>query len=184
MKDVMKVNFATSNKHKVKEANLVGEGFGIEFIQLREQYPEIRDESVETVAREGARFIFQKVETPILVEDTGLYISSLNGFPGSYSAFVFEKIGNQGVLNLLRNVQDISAQFVCAVAYCDSSKLMAFRGFVEGTISRTPMGDGGFGYDPIFIPNGHKKTFAQDPELKSKVSHRKIAFEKFCQWLK
>lgn len=184
MNDLMGVNFATGNKYKVKEANLVGKGFGIKFIQLKEEYPEIRDEAVEEVAKEGVRFVFRNVNTPVIVEDAGLYISPLHGFPGSYSAFVFRKIGNQGILDLLKDFQDRSAQFVCAVAYCDSSKPIVFRGLVEGEISRTPAGNGGFGYDPIFIPKSHRKTFAQDPELKSRVSHRMMAFEKFCQWLK
>ncbi|MEM4347821.1 MAG: XTP/dITP diphosphatase [Candidatus Altiarchaeota archaeon] len=176
------VNFATSNKFKVDEANSVGKNFGIRFVQLEVGYPEIRDENVENVAKAGAKFVFEKIKKPVVVEDTGLYIKALNGFPGSYSKFVFQKIGNKGILRLLEGEKDRSAEFISSVGYFDGKNLRTFTGISNGKILEEEKGIAGFGYDPIFLPEGQEKTFAQDYSLKKKISHRKIAFEKFCKW--
>lgn len=177
------VNFATSNKFKVDEANSVGKKFGIKFVQLKINYPEIRDENVENVAKAGAKFVFEKIKKPVIVEDTGLYIKALNGFPGAYSKFVFQKIGNKGILKLLEGEKNRKAEFVSSVGYFDGKELRIFTGISKGKILEIEKGAAGFGYDPIFLPDGYEKTFAQDYELKKKISHRKIAFEKFCKWV-
>ena len=179
----MRILFATSNHHKVMEANEVGKNFGVEFSHLMERYPEIRDEDVSRVAEAGAKFVFEKIQKPVVVEDTGLFIEALNGFPGSYSAFVFKKIGNQGILQLLKEKENRNARFISAVGYCDSDGVRIFQGLVEGSIAREAKGGAGFGYDPIFIPEGQSETFAQDPEMKNGISHRRRAFEKFCRWV-
>jgi len=177
------VNFATSNKFKVNEANEIGKRFNIKFIQIKCKYPEIRSENVEDVALEGAKFVYSKVKKPVIVEDTGLYIETLNGFPGSYSKFVYQKIGNNGILKLLENKKNRNATFISAIGYCNGKFTKIFSGKINGKISTKILGKEGFGYDPIFIPDGYKKTFAQDYELKKKISHRKKAFEKFCEWI-
>lgn len=179
----MKVNFATSNKFKVKEANSVGKKFHVTFLQIKEDYPEIRDEKVEKVAQEGAKFVFQKFQKPVIVEDTGLYIETLKGFPGPYSKFVFQKIGNEGILKLLEEKENRKSTFISAVGYCDEGKVKIFSGKIKGKISREIKGKEGFGYDPIFISEGYEKTFSENYELKKKISHRKKAFEEFCEWL-
>lgn len=179
----MKVDFATSNKFKVDEANEVGKKFGIEFVQISQNYPEIRAENVEDVALDGARYVYKNFQKPVIVEDTGMYITALNGFPGSYSKFVFQKIGNEGILRLLHDKKDRSATFISAIGYFDGKILETFVGKVEGNIVEKNLGSDGFGYDPIFLPKGYKKTFAEDYEVKKKISHRTKAFEKFCEWL-
>lgn len=179
----MEILFATSNPHKVKEAKGVGKDFGVEFPQLKESYPEVRDEDVSKVAEEGARFVFERIQKPVIVEDTGLYIESLNGFPGSYSAFVYRKISNKGILKLLMEDINRNARFISAIGYCDPNGVLVFQGSVKGSIADEVKGGAGFGYDPIFVPEGQQKTFAEDPVMKSEVSHRKKAFEKFCKWI-
>ena len=180
----MKIQFATSNPYKVSESNVVGELFGIEFTQVMGNYPEIRDEDVANVAREGAKHVFNRVGERIIVEDTGLFINELNGFPGSFSSFVFHKIGNRGIIKLLDGFTDRSARFISAIGYCDKNGIRVFEGVAEGTITLESRGSEGFGYDPIFVPKGNELTFAEDPELKNLVSHRRMAFEKLCKWLK
>lgn len=176
--------FATSNPHKVSEANEIGRKFNINFKQIELPYPEIRDESVEKVAAEGAKFVFDKIKEPVIVEDSGIFIDSLNNFPGSYSAFVQEKIGNEGILKLLTGEENRSAKFISAVGFCDSGGITrTFTGEVCGRISNEIRGTGGFGYDPVFIPEGSELTFAENPELKNKISHRKVAVEKFCKFI-
>jgi len=180
----MKVLFATSNKNKVKEANEIGKLFNIVFRQIDCRYTEIRDENVENVAVAGAEFAYKKIKKPVIVEDSGVYIDALDGFPGAYSKFVFNRIGNAGILNLMANIRNRNATFISAIAYRDSRVKNSFSGKVNGIISKKILGNAGFGYDPIFIPRGYKKTFAQDSKFKNKISHRKIAVEKFCRWLK
>jgi len=180
----MQVLFASSNKHKVAEANEVGRKFGVEFKQVSVDYSEVRDKSVSVVALDGVKYVYSQVKKPVIVEDSGLFISSLNDFPGSYSRFVFDLIGIQGILDLMRSKKDRQAYFLSAIAFHDGKTLKAFEGRVDGVIARTSKGFSGFGFDPIFIPKGSKKTFAEDIEFKSKVSHRVKSVEMFCKWFK
>ena len=191
----MEILFATSNKNKVAEANEVGRRHGIVFTQIHLLYPEIRSDSVAEVAKAGVEHVHGEIRKPVIVEDSGLFITALNDFPGAYSHFVFERIGNKGILKLMEGVENREARFVSAVAYCEEkdarSRLMnvnystpkIFEGVVEGKITAGERGDKGFGYDPIFKPKGYAKTFAEDMKMKSEASHRKIAFENFCKWI-
>lgn len=180
---MLEIRFATSNPHKVSEGNLVGKGFGIEFIQIDVPYPEVRDENVSVVAEEGAKFVYSKINEPVVVEDTGLFIDALNGFPGPYSAYVYRKVGCEGILKLLAGTERRSAHFTSAVGFCSSKGVRVFEGTIKGRISEKMRGNLGFGYDPIFIPEGYSKTFAEDHQLKTNISHRRLAFQRFCEWI-
>lgn len=180
---MLKINFATSNPHKVREANLVGKEHGIEFVQLGGDYPEIRDDDVRRVAEEGARHVFERVHEPVIVEDTGLFIEALKGFPGAYSAFVFQRVGNDGILRLMDGIENRGAEFISAIGYCDSSSTKVFDGTVKGRIGMEITGSAGFGYDSIFLPEGEEQSFGEDPEMKAKISHRKKAFDKLCRFI-
>ncbi len=176
--------FATSNSHKIEEANEIGKEFNVNFEQIMVDYPEIRDESVEKVAADGVKFVFDKINKSVIVEDSGLFIDALNNFPGSYSAFVQRKIGNRGILKLLAGEKNRSAKFMSAIGFCDEKGIVkTFTGEVCGRISNEIRGSGGFGYDPVFIPENSELTFAENPGLKNKISHRRVAFEKLCKWL-
>jgi len=180
----MKVLFATGNEHKASEANLIGTEFGVSFKRVDCPYPEVRDEDVKVVAREGAKYVYGKLAQPVIVEDAGLFIDALDGFPGSYSSFVFKKIGNEGILRLLEGEANRKARFVSAVGYADGSEIKIFEGVIEGEITGELRGDAGFGYDPIFKPAGSEKTFAEDPKFKNTVSHRRKSVQEFCEFLK
>lgn len=179
----MKILFATSNPHKLREANAVGKLYGIEFIQLKEPYPEIRDDDVAKIAEEGAIYVYGKTRKPVVVDDTGLFIDALNGFPGPYSAYVYKKIGCEGILKLLSGSMDREAKFVSAVGFCDKEGSKVFVGECIGRISEEMRGKQAFGYDPVFLPENETKTFAEDDVMKQKVSHRRKSFEAFCRWL-
>ncbi|RLI95430.1 MAG: non-canonical purine NTP pyrophosphatase, RdgB/HAM1 family [Candidatus Altiarchaeales archaeon] len=179
----MEIPFATSNIKKVIEGNNVGRLYGINFKRIKVNYPEIRDSDVGRVAIEGAKYVFKRIGRNVIVEDTGLFIDALNGFPGSYSAFVFNKIGNRGILKLMKGIRNRNAEFISAIGYCDKDCVRVFKGRIKGTITYKERGDYGFGYDPIFKPVGSELTFAEDPEMKNRVSHRRNAFENFCRWI-
>ncbi len=178
----MRLSFATGNAHKVSEANAVGSGYGVEFVRIECPYPEVRDPSVAVVAEEGAKYVYEKMAKPVVVEDAGLYVDALSGFPGSYSKFVIERIGNDGILKLLETASDRSAEFRSAIGYADDQCVHVFEGVVRGAIAPDERGSGGFGYDPLFIPEGRDTTFAEDYAMKNTLSHRRKAVEAFCRW--
>lgn len=178
----MKVLFSTTNKHKINEANEIGKIYGIEFEQINFPYSEIRDEKFENVASEGVKYVYERVKNAVIVEDSGIVIDALNGFPGTFSAFVEKKIGNNGILKLMMGVENRNARYVSVVAFFDGKTLKTYIGTVEGKISDEERGSGGFGYDPIFIPDGFEETFGENPELKNKISHRKKSIEGFCKF--
>ncbi len=176
------VYFVTGNPGKVREAKAMLEKLGIDMQQLAYAYPEIQADDLEEIAKYGAKNAAMHLKKPIIVEDTGMFISALKGFPGPYSAFTFKCIGNEGILKLMRGVKNRNAQFTSVVGYCEPGKdAITFSGSVEGKISDELRGKMGFGYDPIFLYKN--KTFAQmSTEEKNKVSHRCIALREFAEW--
>ncbi len=186
MKKIMiRIAFATRNEHKVAEANRVLKEFGIELYPANVEKLEIQSDDLEEIARVAAEHAFKKFGKPIIVEDSGLFIDALNGFPGPYSSYVYRTIGLRGVLKLLDGCRKRDAYFKAAVAIALKNDLvMVFTGVVRGSISLEPRGAYGFGYDPIFIPEGFNRTFAElGEEAKCSVSHRARAFRKLGEWL-
>jgi len=165
------VIFASSNTHKYEEAEKILAEFDIELGFFQTQLVEIQDESLSKIALQKALNAYEKCKKPVIVEDDGLFIESLSGFPGPYSSYIFNTIGNNGILKLIGDNRD--AQFVAVIAFCDSSnEPTLFESSVAGKISKN-IQDGGWGYDPIFIPDGHDKTFGEmEPKLKMSIDHR------------
>lgn len=179
--------FATSNRSKFEEARPLFARAGIRVLRFPFRHTEIRSDSVEKIAREAVSAAFRQLRQPVFVEDTGLFISSLNGFPGTYSAWALGKIGNAGILRLLGTSRRRGAYFETCIALATSSRpdgIPTFSARCPGSIARKEQGKGGFGYDPIFVPKGSSKTFAQDPLFKARVSHRTKAMEKLLHHLK
>jgi XTP/dITP diphosphohydrolase len=185
-KDVKKILFATKNYHKVLEVNSVLRNCGFE-AEAYTSIPklELQLEDLETVALIAAANAYSSVRRPIIVEDAGLFIEALNGFPGPYSSYVYRTIGIQGILKLMEGISNRRARFVSVIALAYRDGIMLFKGEVEGEITYEPRGKRGFGFDPIFVPEGSTKTFAEmTPEEKSLISHRGRAARKLCEWLK
>ena len=180
--------FITGNKGKILEAKTKFSDLNIDIIQKDLGYPEIQADSLEDVARFSAEFVQIKFSQPFILEDAGCFIDALNGFPGVYSAYVFYKIGCSGILKLLEKSDNKSrkATFRSVYAYGEPDKKpRLFIGECRGTISKKTLGEHGFGYDPIFIPNGETKTFAQmDTKEKNRFSHRGKALEKLEDFFK
>jgi len=172
------VLFASSNTHKYEEAEKILSEFGIKLEFFQTDLVEIQDESLSKIAVQKALNAYDKCKKPVIVEDDGLFIDSLSGFPGPYSSYIFDTIGNNGILKLIGDNRD--AQFVAIIAFCDSSnKPTLFESSVAGTISKN-IQDGGWGYDPIFIPGKQNKTYAE-LDNKNKLSHRYESLKKFAR---
>ena len=179
------VYFATSNKHKLKEAEAVLSDFGITVKHFPFKHVELRSDSLEEIAREAVALAFKRCHQPIFVEDTGLFIETLNGFPGTFSAWVQGKIGNTGILNIMSNQANRRAYFETCIAYKkDAGHIATFKGHCNGQITTEERGKGGFGYDPIFIPDGEDQTFAESITLKNKLSHRYKSLLEFSKSIK
>ncbi|MDD5337433.1 MAG: XTP/dITP diphosphatase [Candidatus ainarchaeum sp.] len=178
----IKILFATGNAHKFAEASAMLRPHGIGLQRLDSKRGEIRAEDVEQVALASAKSLFAEVKKPLIVEDSGLFIPSLNDFPGAYSAWVQKKLGNKGILKLMKNAADRSAYFKACVAYADKKGARTFCGEVHGSICESERGSAGFGYDPIFVPAGETQTFAENETLKNRISHRFNAFTAFARW--
>lgn len=183
--DELNIYFITDNRGKVSEARAILGKLGIEVRQLSLKKLEIQDEDVSTIVLYSIKDLMKKHKGPLMVEDTELHVRALSGFPGPYSSYVYRTIGVEGILKLLEGVKDRKAYFRSAVAYYDDSTgIQVFTGTVYGVISEEPRGDRGFGFDPIFIPAGRKKTFAEmELDEKSEISHRGRALRKLAYWL-
>lgn len=177
--------FVTSNIHKFMEARLVLADYKVAAALLRVEVHEIQDDEIENIAKASAMEAVEKCNLPVIVEDAGLFIDALGGFPGPYSSYVYRTIGTKGILKLLRGISQRKAHFRSVVAYCDPKGLMrCFHGRAEGRISRTERGSSGFGFDPVFsCYSGRGKTFAEmTTKEKNRHSHRAKALRKFARW--
>ena len=184
-RDRPKIHFATSNVNKFLEAQSILAEYGVQLVQVGHKGVEIQSGSVEEVARESARSAASKAGVATLVEDAGLFVNALRGFPGAYSSFVHATLGCDGVLKLLNGISDRKARFVSAVAFCEpEGQPKCFPGVVEGTIAREARGKSGFGFDPIFLADGAgDRTFGEmQTNEKNKYSHRAKAFREFVRW--
>ena len=177
----MRVLFITSNEGKFREARSIGERYGVEVEWRKEEYLEPQGNDLKEIARKSAEILAENIKEPFFIEDSGLFIPALKGFPGPYSSFVFKTIGNEGILKLMKDVEDRKAYFLAVVAFFDGEKVITFEGRVDGRIAEEMRGDKGFGFDPIFEYDG--KTFAEMGEEKNEVSHRRRALEKLFEYL-
>ncbi|MFX1607115.1 MAG: XTP/dITP diphosphatase [Promethearchaeota archaeon] len=178
-----KLVLVTQNKHKLKELTPLFKKYNVDFETTSLEKHEIRSDSVEEIARVAAKAAFETLQQPVAVDDTGFFVDALNGFPGSYAALVLKSIGYEGILKLMTDKAERTSSFKTAVGFCDGERLEIFSGIMSGTVARTPAGRGGFGYDPIFVPTGFTKTYAElTLEEKVRISHRTKAFEEFLQW--
>jgi XTP/dITP diphosphohydrolase len=188
----MTLVFASNNEHKIKEIkSLLGNSFtllSLHDINIREDIPE-EEPQIEGNALSKARYIFNVSGLNVFADDTGLEIDALNGLPGVHSArFAGENKDSSAniekVLSLLGNKENRKARFRTVIALILEKKEYLFEGIVNGTIIKEKRGIEGFGYDPVFLPDGKKFTFAEmELSEKNTISHRALAFEKLKKFL-
>ena len=173
--------FVSSNENKFQETERILSNFGMQINFFKTTLEEIQSNDLNDIAEQKAINAYEIVKKPIIIEDDGLFIDSLNGFPGPYSSYVYDTIGNKGIMNLLENCETRDAKFVSIIAYCDSDcDVKLFESSIPGKIS-SAIEKGGWGYDPIFIPDGESKTYANVSD-KDKLSHRAASLKKFSSW--
>jgi len=187
----MPIRFVTGNEGKVREAR---EYLDRPVEQVDYDYTEIQADDLATVAGHGAREAFRELggTDPVLAGDAGLFVESLGGFPGPYSAYVEDTVGVERLWRLVEPEQHRRAYFRTVLAYAasapesdadgeaDGVRVETFEGRVPGTIV-APRGDGGFGFDPIFEHDGQTLAEMSTGE-KNAISHRGRALAKFAEW--
>jgi len=181
---LLKIIFVTGNLNKAKEAALILENFRIDVEHANLRLTEIQSDSLDDIAKASALEAAHRLGKPVIVEDSGLFIKSLNGFPGPFSSYVQKTIGNKGILKLMRGIKDREASFKSVVAYCDGKrKAVSFTGEIPGKISYKEKGKI-WAFDPIFIPDQvGQKTYAEMGTVeKNRISHRRRALESFAKW--
>lgn len=177
--------FVTGNFHKFSEARHVLAEYKVAGALLKVRTIEIQDDNIENIARASAIDTVEQCGLPVFVEDAGLFIDALGGFPGPYSSYVYRTIGTQGIIELMDKVKKRDAYFHSVVAFSSPEKsTKCFHGKVKGKISREERGNLGFGFDPVFEPlGGQDKTFAEmSTKEKNRFSHRARALRKFARW--
>jgi len=202
MKERLRLLLITSNPGKVEEMNAWAReitragpaeestSVGVEFVQRDLGYPEIQADTLEEVVDFALGYILSNHDFAgfdgFVIEDSGLFIDALGGFPGVYSAYVYRTLGNDGILRLLDGISGGKrrAVFISVIGAHVCSERIFVRGECPGVISVEKRGAGGFGYDPIFIPGGETRTFAEmDAVEKNRFSHRGRALENFLMAL-
>jgi XTP/dITP diphosphohydrolase len=184
--------FATGNLHKIEEVNaLLPVGWQvlpISELGITEELPETGD-TLEHNAQQKALYVANSHQVSCFAEDTGLEIDALNGRPGVFSAR-YAGPGRDSAANMNKVLQELqgetnrTARFRTVIALVMDGQIRLFSGSVEGRIADTPAGSGGFGYDPIFIPEGYQHTFAELPvTVKHRISHRARAVRELIDYL-
>ena len=173
----MRLKVITSNPGKVAEFQKAFADMGIEMEHTRIPYDEIQTSELEEVVRKGMEEIRSKGITDFIIDDSGMFVNALKGFPGVYSAYGQKTIGNDGILKLMEGVEDRSAVFKCCIGCDIDGRTIIVTGTCDGYILDEARGNEGFGYDPIFSPDG-KRSFAEiGIEEKNRISHRGNAIE-------
>jgi len=184
--------FVTNNNHKLKEIRqILKDKFNILSLKdigfvgdIPETNPTIKENAIQK-----SKFIYEQYKIDCFADDTGLVVPALNGEPGVFSArYAGENATFEDNINLLlkkiRGINDRFAYFITVIALIFDGKIYTFEGRVDGEIVMEPIGNNGFGYDPIFKPLGYDKTFAQmSDEEKNKISHRGLATRKLAEFL-
>ncbi len=174
------LKFATGNENKLREARQ------ILWIPLEKaevgDLDEIQTTDVEELIRHKARGAYEIMGEPVMVEDTGLAFTAWNGLPGALIKWFLQTVNNEWLLKMLEWYTDRRAEAICYIASFDGESYTIASGRVSGTIATECRGETLFGWDKIFIPNDHSKTFAEmTPEEKNSISMRKLAFENYLR---
>ena len=185
--------FATNNAHKLEEVTAIL-GDKIELLSMKDIHcsadiPETAD-TLEGNALLKARYIFENYHLDCFADDTGLEVEALNGAPGVYSARYAGGEGHDAQANMLKLLHELEgkenrkAQFRTAISLILDGKEYLFEGVIKGEIIKEKRGNSGFGYDPIFKPEGYDRTFAElGNDIKNQISHRALAVQKLCEFL-
>ena len=178
-----KLKFVTSNTDKVREASDILECSLEQVSGLN--IDEIQASDIKKIVAHKAQQAFDELRCPVLVEDSGLIFTAWNGLPGALVKWFELSVGCHGLLKMLEGFDNREAFAVCVAAVFDGQEMLLAKGERKGEIARSMRGENGFGWDVIFIPEHHEKTYAEmNFNEKNAISHRHLAFEKLNRKIK
>lgn len=175
------LTFITGNPNKAK---YLADYFHVAVTHQKLDLPEIQSLSLREVVEDKARRAFAEIGKPVLVEDVSLTFHALGELPGPLIKWFLQSLGNEGLCRLAGGYADKNATATVEFAYCDGPEVHVFSGSIDGSIAEEPRGNTNFGWDPVFIPKGHNKTWAEmTTDEKHETSMRKIALAKLSRFL-
>ena len=181
----MKITFVTGNFKKIAQAKQFLEPLGIEVNSIKMNPVKIQANSVEEVASYSVKYLSEELKTNVIKSETGLMVEALNGFPSAYTNYASDTIGENGLLKLMKDVENRNACFIQALAFCEYGKeSVVFKSFTEGTISKRKSGKYGWGWDYIFIPKGETKTLGSFKDEKRIKLFKDSGFKQLVEYLK
>jgi XTP/dITP diphosphohydrolase len=177
--------YVTGNWFKVKMAKEVLDPLGIEILQKKIDCPEIQANEIEKVAAFSAKFAANELKIPVLVNDSGLLVEELKGFPGPYTKYIEETITEEGILKLMKDIKNRKAKFIEVLVFCEPNKEpIIFSGATLGKINNIKEGEYGWSFDKIFVPENKDKPLACFPDDERWKFWDNSAYKKLAEYLK
>ena len=180
---MVRLLLVSSNERKIEQLRkLLEPDFDLEIMQT--EYPELKLDDPCDISKAAAKMLAERTNKTVLVEDSGMHVDALKGFPGIMTKFTFNRIGNKGILKLMKGEKNRKAWYKSALGLCSPGKKpLCFLGVEEGKIAEKTKGAKGFGQDPIFIPKGSKKTYGELDCPKGYYPCREMAVNKLKEFL-
>ena len=178
------IRFASRNEHKLAEASTILARVGVHVLPLTIIIEELQTEDTKRLVRDKTMHAFDKVGRPLFVEHTGLYLKHLNNLPGGLTQIFWDRLQADTFCELYGNTSDPRATAKTIIGYTDAKKIFCFTGQIAGRISPKPAGPREFQWDCAFIPEGYDHTFAQMGEEKHNISMRKLALDRFADFIR
>jgi XTP/dITP diphosphohydrolase len=179
-----KITYVTGNWAKIASARQILEPIGYEIDNVKMETPEIQADDVIEVSKYSAKWAAEKLNKPVLKNDSGLFVNALKGFPGVYTHYADDTIGEDGLLKLMDGLEDRTAYFKESIAYCEPGKEpVVFEGITKGKIDIKKSGTYGWSWDFIFIPEGEEKTLGCFEDEKRWEFWSQDAYKKLAEYL-
>jgi XTP/dITP diphosphohydrolase len=179
----MRVRFLSGNQHKIREAEAILASVGVTVVPINMRLEELQTPDASAIVRDKAIKAFHKTGHPLFVEQTGLFIDVLNGFPGGLTQVFWDTLRADRVSELFGQGKNTGVTAKTIVGYCDGKTIRQFSGEIKGKIAPEPRGDRAFQWDCVFIPDGSSQTFSEMGERKNDISMRSIALKHLAKHL-
>ncbi len=181
MPTVREIRFVSSNKYKIEEAAQIFDAHSIRVIGSPVKIDELQTTETKKLVRDKVLKAFSQIGRPLFVEHTGLYLDYLRGLPGGLTQIVWDALKADDFARLFATPEPAKAK--TTIAYCDGMNIYNFEGEIPGLIVSPPRGSRDFQWDCVFQPDGHTMTFAEMGDKKNEISMRRIALDKFAEYL-
>ncbi len=179
----MRIRFLSKNEHKIHEAVAILAPLGVEVIPVPLAIAELQTDDISVIVRDKTLRAFAKLGHPLFVEQTGLLLERINGFPGGLTQVFWDALGPDRLCSLFGQGDDVGVLAITRIGYCDGRRIHQFAGSIRGKISPEPQGNRDFQWDCVFVPDGYDETFAEMGERKNDISMRRHALNAFAKYL-